>query len=213
MKNLLYKEFKLAISPLFLLISLLGALVLIPMWPYFIALMYFFFITVPNIFNISKAQNDIGFSVMLPVRKRDVVKSRILSIAAIELLHILVAVIFAIININMYSTENFLLDPNIAFFGFALIMFAIFNIIFFPMFYKTAYKLGIPIFVALIFALIFITAVELLVQIVPAAAKAFDGTKNMASQLPILAAGIVIFALANILAYKISAKRFEKIDL
>jgi hypothetical protein len=33
------------------------------------------------------------------------------------------------------------------------------------------------------------------------------------SQLPVLIAGIVIFALATTLAYKISANHFEKVDL
>ena len=44
MKNLLYKEFRLAINPLFYLILLCGALLLIPKWIFFLALMYFFFI-------------------------------------------------------------------------------------------------------------------------------------------------------------------------
>ena len=61
MKNLLYKEFHLLIHPLFYLVLLFGALLLIPEWVYFVAVMYFFFIALPNIFSIGKAQNDIGF--------------------------------------------------------------------------------------------------------------------------------------------------------
>ena len=77
MNTLLYKEFRLAISPWFWHVSLFGLLLFIPQWPYFIAMMYIFFITVPNICLSTKAQNDLGFTVMLPVRKRDVVAARI----------------------------------------------------------------------------------------------------------------------------------------
>lgn len=213
MKNLLYKEFKLAISPLFYLVALLGGLVLIPNWPYFLALMYCLFITIPNVFSVAKAQNDIGFSVMLPVRKRDVVRARVMSIIVLELLHILVTAVFAMINSALYPQGNFLLDANIAFFGFAFVMFAIFNAIYFPMFYKTAYKIGIPIIAAFAAAFVFASGIELLVLFVPGFAAVVDGTQEIALKLAVLAGGIVIFVLLNIMAYKISANRFEKLDL
>lgn len=212
MKQLLYKEFKLAISPLFYLVPLLGALALIPSWPYFIVLMYCFFITIPNVFTITKAQNDIGFSVMLPVRKRDVVGARFVSILVLEGLHILVTAIFALINHSLYSHGNDLLDLNFAFFGFAFAMFAIYNVIFFPMFYKTAYKIAAPVITAFTAALIFAVGVELLVIFVPAA-KALDDASKTAVQLPVLFGGIALFVFFNIIAYKISAKRFETLDL
>jgi len=212
MKNLLYKEFRLAIHPLFYLILLCGALLLIPQWPFFIALMYLFFIAVPNIFSMGKAQNDVEFSVMLPVRKRDVVKARILSIVILELLQILVAVVFAILNMKLYRTANFLLDPNIAFFGFALIMYGVHNVFFFPMFYKTAYKIGIPVIVAVAAAVLFAFAVEFAVLYIPALGV-LDGMGHIGAQLWVLGAGIVLFALLNIVAYRISVRRFERVDL
>ena len=213
MKNLLYKEFRLTINPMFFLVPLLGVLILIPQWPYFVALMYCFFITVPNVFMSGKAQNDIGFSVMLPVRKRDVVRSRILAVIGLELLHILVAAVFAAINAAIYKNGNFLLDANVAFFGFSFVMFAVFNIIFFPMFYKTADKVGLPTVVALTAAIVFAAAVEMYVLLVPAAAAVLDGTQHTLLQLPVLLGGILVFVLLGALAIRLSANRFEKIDL
>lgn len=213
MKNLLFKEFKLTISPGFFLLSLLGALILIPGWLYYFALMYAMFITIPNIFTTSKTQNDLGFSVMLPVKKSDVVKARVLSIIVIELLQIIVAVIFAIINIAMYKGNNIFQEPNVAYFGFAFIMFAIYNIILFPGFYKTGYKLAVPAVVATIAAFIFMAGVECLNLLVPAASGYLDSITNMANQLPLLFGGILIFVVVNVIAFKVSAKRFAKIDL
>ncbi len=63
---------------------LLGVLLLIPDYPYFIAVMYAF-ISIPVTFVVCKDQKDIYFSVLLPVRKKDVVKARFVSVVAIEL--------------------------------------------------------------------------------------------------------------------------------
>lgn len=212
MKNLLYKEFRLAIHPLFYLMMLCSALLLIPQWLFFLALMYFFFTLVPNIFSIGKAQNDIVFSVMLPVRKRDVVKARITAIILLELMQIFTASIFAAIHMRIYTVNNFLMDTNIAFFGFAFIMYAAFNLAFFPLFYKTAYKIGIPAIIANAVAVLFAAGVEFAVLCIPAL-HVLDGMENIVAQIWVLIAGIGLFILLNVLAYLISARNFEKIDL
>lgn len=215
MKNLLYKEFHLSIHPLFYLVAMLGALLLIPNWLYFIALSYVFFISISNIFSTSKAQNDIGFSVLLPVSKRDVVKAKIIAVIALELLHLAVAAIFGVVNHFIYVRDNMFLEPNAAFFGFGFMMYAIFNIMFFPMFYKTGYKVGLPIIYATITAVLFAAGVETFALIVPAAKTALDS--DMSSMLlwkiGVLVAGIIIFTLSAVASYKLSARRFEKIDL
>lgn len=212
MRNLLYKEFHLAIHPMFFLILLFGGLLLIPNWIYFLAVMYFLFIAVPNIFNLGKAQNDIGFSAMLPVRRNDIVKARMLSVIIFEVLQIIVAAIFAVINLAIYPAGNFLLDTNATYIGCVFIMYAIFNIIFFPMFYKTAYKVGMPVILANIAALVFATGIELLNVFVPWF-RIFDGKEHLEAQLPVLAGGIIIFVLLNALALKMSVKRFDKVSL
>lgn len=215
MKNLLYKEFRLVISPLYFLILLSGALLLIPQWVYFMAMMYFLFLVVPNVFANARAVNDIGFTVMLPVGKREVVKARVASIAALELLQIASAAIFAVLNMALYPKGNFLIDANIAYLGCVFMMYGIFNVLFFPMFYKTAYKIAGPILVSLTVSGLFAAAVETLVVAVPAAAHVLDGTTGEAliRQLPVLAAGMILFALLTMLAYKSSAENFEKVDL
>jgi hypothetical protein len=215
MKNLLYKELTLVINPLFYLVALTGALLLIPQWPYLIAMMYFFFITVPNVFQTGKAANDIGFTVMLPVRKRDVVKARLYAIAFLELVQIAVAVPFAALNNALYPEGNFLIDINIAFFGLTFVMYGLFNLVFFPMFYRTAYKMGGAIIASISVAMLFAAAAETLAQVLPGAASLLDGIGQTAqvSQLPVLAAGIAVFVLLNWLAYRVSARRFERVDL
>lgn len=213
MKNLLYKEFKLSIAAGFFLLPLLGALVIIPSWVYYVALMYCMFVTVPNIFTTNKAHNDIGFSVMLPVKKSDIVKARMASIIVMELLHILVAAIFAVLNIMWYKGNNFFSEPNVAFFGLAFVMFGIFNLILFPGFYKTAYKVAMPVMLAMSTAIVFMVIVECLVIFVPAVSIYIDGVTNMIAQIPVLLIGILLFALSTVVSFRVSAKRFDRIDL
>lgn len=212
MKTMLYKEFRLTISPLFYLFLLFGALLLIPQWPYLIALMYLFFMAVPNIFTTSKAQGDIDFSASLPVRRGDIVRARIMSIVILEVLQVIVAAIFGAINIAFYPWGNFLMDTNAAFFGIVFVMYGIHNAILFPMFYKTAYKIGIPTFAAIAVAVLFAGAVETFIQLVPFL-RVLDGVVNTWVHYAALAGGIVIFVLLNLLAAKISVKRFERVNI
>ena len=192
---------------------LFGALLMIPGWLYFIALMYTMFITMPNIFTLAKAQNDLGFSLMLPVKKRDIVKARVVSALMMQLLPIFAAMIFAVINIAVYKGSSTFMNPNVAFFGLVFVMYAIFNIIFFPWFYKTAYKVGAPAIWANVAAILFAAVVEFANILIPSVHAYIGGINNMAEQLPVLAAGIMIYIVGAVAAYKISARRFEKVDI
>jgi hypothetical protein len=215
MKNLLYKEFRLVINPLCYLTVLFSALLLIPQWVYFVAMMYLLFIIVPNIFTNAKAINDTGFTMMLPVRKGDIVKARVVSIATLELIQVVSAAVFVILNMSLYPKGNFLIDANIAYLGCVFMMYGIFNAIFFPMFYRTAYKIVWPIACALTTTILFAFVVEALVLSVPAAKHLLDGISGDAliRQIPVLGVGIALFVLMTTLACKKSMKNFEKVDL
>ena len=215
MNNLLYKEFKLVIHPFFYLTALFGALLLIPNWVYYVALMYFLFIAIPNIFYNTKVQNDIGFSVLMPVRKSDVIKARIVSLGLLEILQIAVAAIFVAINISLYKKGNFLMDANVAYLGCVFVMYGVFNVFFFPMYYKTANKIGAPIIVALAAVFIYAGVMETLVLLVPAFTTMLDGVTSSAlvRQIPVLIVGMILFVLLTYWSYRRSAANFEKIDL
>jgi predicted branched-subunit amino acid permease len=106
------------------------------------------------------------------------------------------------------------MNPNFAFFGFVLIMYAIFNGVFFPMFYKTAYKTGIPVLLGVIASTVFTVAVEFAVHS-PLFASTLNaqGAGHLESQLPVLAAGIVIFGFVTWLSSRRAESIFEKVDL
>ncbi len=216
MRNLLAKELKLSIHPFFYVVPFLtGSLFLIPKWIFFVALMYFFFISVPNICSTYNAQNDMGFTIMMPVRKKDIVRSRIAAFAVLELLHLATGGLFAWLNHIIYHQPNFAMNTNMAFFGAAFIMFGIFNLTFFPIYFKTGWKFGMATIAGTVVTVVFATAVEFSLVAFPALSAVLQGagSADRLTQAGVLAAGILLFAAATGLSSSIAARRFETADL
>lgn len=212
MKNLLYKEFRLAIHPSVYIFFALAALLLVPSYPYYVS---FFYLTLGIFltFKTNRAENDIFYSALLPVRKGDVVRARVLTVAILELSNILIAIPFAVISakINPAGGNNAGIEPNVAFFGLSLLMYGGFNLIFFPVFYKTGRSEGKAFLWGGVFTFLYIIAAESLAQYIPSPVSAYLDTLEKSAQLrqlPVLFAGIAL-----LLSAKISAERFEKVDL
>ena len=217
MKELLFKEFKLALHPTSYLFLAIGALLLIPAYIYYVAFIYTC-LSIFFLFLIARENKDILFTVSLPIRKSDAAKARCLMVAIIELAQTLVAVPFAIIGIriNPNPTGNVAgIEANMAFFGLVLIMYALFNSIFLTQFYKTATKVSGPLILSSIALTIYITAAEVAVQTIPALKTHLDTTAPAMAlyQLPVLILGIGIFILSLWWTYRKSAAHFEKVDL
>jgi len=215
MLNLIYKDFKLAIHPFFLVLPFItGALMLIPGWLYFLVLMYFCFFTVPNVFANYKTNNDLMLSTLMPIKRKDIVASRILSIMALEVFHIGVAIIYAIINRNLYDqTWFYFIQPNVAYFGLSFIMFALFNVTLFPIYFKTGYTYGVATVVSTTVMLIFAGAMEYFAITNRAMGQFLRGSEGLMSHIGLLIFGIVVFMVLGLLGYKLSVKRFEKVDI
>ena len=217
MKNLLYKEFRLAIHPSVYLFFLLSALLLVPSYPYYVSFFYLMlgvFLT----FKTNRAENEIFYSALLPVRKGDVVRARILAVAILELVNLLIAVPFAILSvkINPAGGNNAGIEPNVAFFGLSFLMYGGFNFIFFPIFYKTGRSEGKAFLWSGVFTLLYIAVAESLAQYIPSPVSAYLDTAEKAAQLrqlPVLLGGIVLWAVLTLLSAKHSTERFEKVDL
>lgn len=215
MKNLLYKELRLAIHPTMCIFLAMPLLMLAPNYPYYVVFMYTC-LAIYFTFLIGREQNDIFYTATLPIKKTDVVKGRFATVILFELLSVLISVPFAVISakVNPNGGNAAGIEPNLAFYGLALIMLGGFNIIFIPEFYSTARKLFRPTLFSAIFIFAYIAAAETAAQYYPSPVSEFlDRAGIFPEHLPILAAGIIIYAVLTFLAYKISAKRFERVDL
>ncbi|MDI4645221.1 ABC-2 transporter permease [Cohnella hashimotonis] len=217
MYNLWLKDFKLGVNPLYFAMPVLtGALMLVPGWIYFLVLLYFCWITIPNMFGGFRTHNDLMLSSMMPVTKRDMVKSRVLVIVCLEVLHIGFAVIFGVINRYLYPDFiYYFYAPTIGFLGLCLVMLAIFNLLFLPLYYKTAYKYGNPAIVSITAAMLFAGGAQWLgIANADVSAVINDiGTGHLAEQSLILVSGVAIFAVFTAVAYRLSVRHFLKVEL
>lgn len=216
MKALIYKELKLSMHPTVYIFFALSAMLLIPSYPYYVAF-YYTCLSIFFVFLNGRETKDVLFTVLLPIRKRDCVKARLISITLIELIQIALSVPFAVLStkINPNGGNAVGIEPNVAFYGLVLVMYTIFNLVYVPAFYKTAYNIGKPFVKASVLMFLFIAAAESLVHI-PTPLKGYLDASDSASQLrqlPVLAAGILIYALGALLTLKLSGKRLEAVDL
>lgn len=215
MKNLLYKELRLGIHPTMCIFLAMPLLMLAPNYPYYVVFMYTC-LAIYFTFLIGREQNDIFYTAALPIKKTDVVKGRFATVILFELASVFISVPFAVISakVNPNGGNAAGIEPNLAFYGLALIMLGGFNIAFIPEFYRTARKLFRPMLYASVFIFVYIGAAETAAQYYPSPVSEFlDRAGIFPEHLPILAAGIIIYTVLTFLAYKISAKRFERVDL
>ncbi len=215
MKNLLYKEFKLSVQPLNYLFLATAAMLLIPSYPYEVAFFYqtmgIFFI-----FMLGNTNNDLFFTALLPVRKRDTVRARFVTVIILELLQMVASIPFALLKSRLNIAPNMAgVEANLALFGVAFVMYGVFNLIFLPMFYKTGYKAGMPFLVSGLVMGLVVVVTEVAINLVPGWKIALDSIEPayLPQRLLALAGGLMIFVVLTLLAYKLSVRRFERLDL
>ncbi|HIT66913.1 MAG TPA: ABC-2 transporter permease, partial [Candidatus Merdisoma merdipullorum] len=105
------------------------------------------------------------------------------------------------------------LDATVAWYGFGFILYAVFDLVFLTAFYKSGYKVG-KSFVLAAIPMVFLMASIEATSYVPALVW-LDSCRpeHLLAQLPILITGIVCYGILVPLAYRISARRFESVDL
>ncbi|MGG5370587.1 ABC-2 transporter permease [Enterococcus sp. AZ196] len=211
--NLLYKEIRLAAHPNLFIFTLMGPLILIPGYPY---TMIFLFSLIGNFVNLmyTRENNDIYYSTLLPLKRAEVVLGKWLVLLVSQLLTIVISLPFAFLRLQLLSQPNPVgLEANTAFYGFGLMIFACFNFIFLTSYFQTVYKVGASFLKGLVPATLVAIIVEVLVHFPRLAwldAVTFDG---QIKQLPILAAGILIYSVAMWATYKLSVRRFSQVNL
>ena len=217
MTRLLNKELRLAASPLSWIFLAAALLTLLPGYP---ILLGAFFLCLGIFYSFLNAReaNDVLYTVLLPIRKRDFVRAKFGFTCLVELLgFVLMAVLTAVRMTAMAGAavyaENALMNATPLFLAFALLIFAAFNVFFLGGFFRTAYKLGIPFLVFGVVTLVLIFLGESLHFIPGLEFFNVPSGARLGLQLGILAAGAAIYALATFLSCRVCMARFEKIDL
>ena len=212
MKKLIYKELRLTVHPTMWLFLLLTAMLLIPSYPYYVA---FFYMCLAAYFTFLSAreERDVYFTAMLPVTKADMVKARVLVLCLFELLALLVSLPFALLSLRLNHGNAAGIDINFAFYGLVFLMFGGFHLCFLPCYYKTGHKLGWPLVWGGSFIFGYIFVAEAVAQYIPSPLGAWLDAPANPTQLPLLFAGGLLYAVLTWLACRLSIKRCERVDL
>ena len=216
MIKLFKKDLKLNMPKALFLFALLGAMILIPNYPYIVGTGY----TIMHIMlylQFSNENRSQEFSATLPIRRRDIVSSTTAVFALCQLINIAVSAVCAypsrLINPNVYNFVG--LDANLTFFGVALGCLGLFNIVVIPRYFKTGYKYGVTLVLGLLTFVAFYLVCELLIQLIPALTVSLDGydTAYVWARLTVLLAGVIMYCVFTYLANRIATKKFERVNL
>ena len=223
MKHLLYKEFKLAVPPLaYLLIILMSMSALSPAFPSFVPLIYmaatytFLFIGM----NKTTTTNDLYYTCTLPIKREDVVKARVITVAVVQLVE--VALVFAFMSVATFifdakSEESMQISLNmhqpIALLAAYLISFSVYDLIYLPWFYKT----GKTIIANMLVGVIVTAIVAGVLTMVPffVAKEIFTvglPNSNYLLQFGLLLIAVGIYIAIKALVIKLSTKNLKKLD-
>ena len=213
MSELLYKELRLAAHPSLYVFMCMGALLLIPAYPYSVV---FFFgcLGLFQSFMFDRETRDVFYTALLPRPKRDIVKGKLLLAAFSQLVQLGLSVPFAFLR-TLYLPEGnpVGMEANAAFYGFALMVYGVFDLVYFTQFYKTAYQAGVSFLIALIPVTLGIIAIESSVHFPGLGWLDAMNGPALVRQVPILLAGAAVYAAAIVLAYRAGGRRLERVDL
>lgn len=226
MKALIYKEMRLSMHPIcYIFIILFPLMILIPSYPLGIGFIYVL-TCYPILFlgaNKGQQSNDLLYSTLLPVRKKDIVMARILTVIFMQIAFILVMTalypVARIINNaiaqsaekpNEYMIPGLGLDSYVLLLAIALIGYAIADIIFFPIYYKHGKSIVMSTLFTILGFVVYIGIFTIGLPFIPG----LDILNNLhlGIQFAILTAAILISFALHIIVYKVSAKRLEKVD-
>jgi hypothetical protein len=214
MKNLIYKEIKLALHPTAPLFLLLSTLLLIPNYPYEVV---FFYTCLAVFFHClsGRENHDIEYSLLLPIQKKSIVEARFLFVIVLQMMQVLVTIPFVFLRNYLIPEGNQAgMDANVALFGNVFLLMGIFNLVFFVLYYRNPDKVGKAFAVSSIVFFAVMVVLEAFVFAVPFFRDQLN-TKDpmyLPQKLVMLAIGVAVYVIFTGIAYRKSTSTFEKLD-
>ena len=217
MKNLLIKELKLASSPLSYIFLVAAFMTLLPGYP---ILMSAFFICfgIFHSFQSARESNDVLYSLLLPIKKSDFVKTKFAFTCTVELAGFALCAALTVLRMTALSgakpyIDNALMNPSPVFLAFVLLVFSAFNLFFVGGFFKTAYKIGIPFLLFGVAAFITVSVAESLHFFSALSFLNTTSGEKIGLQSVFLTLCAAAYCGITYLSYSTAKRRFELLDL
>ena len=216
-RKLLGKEIKLAASPLSWLFIAFALMTFIPAYPILVAAFFVCFGVFQSV-QSGRENNDILYTVLLPVSKTDAVKAKYRFTVMIQMIAFALSTVLTLLRmIFMTKAGPYLTNPmmnaNQAYLAYMLLVFAIFNWIFLCGFFKTAYKFGLPFILFIVTSFVLITVAEILHHTPWLTFLNDTDTLGNYKMWIILAAAFAVYAMVTFISCRVAMKRFERVDM
>lgn len=222
MKALIYKEFKLAMHPIcYMFIFAFPLMLLIPSFPIGVGFIYILS-SYPILFlgaNKGQQSNDLLFSTLLPVRKKDIVMARIITVAIIQFVYILMLcalfpLAFLIHNsIPGDEIPGLGLNAFISVLAIAIVGYSIADLIFFPIYYKHGKSIVMSTLLTLLGFIFYLGIFTIVLAYIPGMEWYKDTLSGeLWIQFIVLGVSLLFYVALHFIVYKVSSKRLEKVD-
>lgn len=217
MIQLLKKEMKLAASPLSYIFIVFGLMAFVPGYPILVS-SFFVCLGLFQSFQNAREANDITYTALLPVAKGDIVRAKYAFCIVVEFGYFALTSVAVLIRMTLLSEaavyiNNALMNANLVYLGFVLLILGLFNLVFIGGFFKTAYKFAKPFIAFIVVAFVVVGIGETLFHIPVLSSLNAFGFEHIGLQIGVFTAGIVVFLLLTAISIHRSIKNFEKIDL
>ena len=213
--KMLMKEWKLCMHPTGYIMLLCAALLLVPGYPYGVTCFYMglaiFFICLT-----ARENHDAAYTLTLPVSREDAVKARILFCTVLEVADLLLMGVFTLVKNAIGSVPNPAgLDAGLAMIGEGMLIFALFNMVFFPNYYKDINKPGKAFGFAAAAVFVWIILEIVATYAVPFFRDILDrpDPHYMREKALFTLAALALMAAGTAWSIKQSVKKFESVDL
>ena len=222
MKALIYKEFKLAMHPIcYMFVFAFPLMLLIPSFPIGVGFIYILS-SYPVLFlgaNKGQQSNDLLFSTLLPVRKKDIVMARIITVAILQFVYILMLcalfpLAFLIHNsIPGDEIPGLGLNAFISVLAIAIVGYSIADLIFFPIYYKHGKSIVMSTLLTLLGFILYLGIFTIVLAYIPGMEWYKDTLSGeLWIQFIVLGVSLLFYVALHFIVYKVSSKRLEKVD-
>ena len=205
----------------------------IPNYPMYVGPFYILLCIMMS-FAMNQSSHDILYTVLLPVKKSDVVKARFLYCGMLEFFALACAVIVGIVrHLVHYPSNKAGIEINLCYFGLQLILLAVFNLIYLGNIYKDPLTSGLKFLISAIAYFVGLAVCEFPVWAyfsmkgkleageiseLPGLGKvgmlfASVDAQYILPQLGIFALGIVIYIISWYLTFRRASRQFESYDM
>ncbi len=218
-KNLIKKDLALLMHPtVFIFFALAACMLFIPSYPRPVGFFYIL-IGIMNIFTLDLQYKDHEASGLLPVKKRESVLSRLLTVVCLELAQLAVTIPFAFLAGGLHARIGEAnpagMNINITLYSICLLGYAAYNIIVIPGAYRGQFKIYVRSFVGMLAYSAISLGLENLVCRPQGGGLTLNGTgqAELLAQLPFLAGAAAVFIAVNLITFIIASRFYEGAEI